>query len=159
MFRSAVQVALAVALGSTPFVSNNTYAAQTPVTDTSVRGSLVIIGGNARDDNHAIWDRVVQLAGGKGARIAVFASAASNPERIGQNNVDTLKTFGANAFFVPVAVRMTAVDYKVAADDPVVAESVRTAGGAYFAGGDQARITRALRHPDGTNTLVLDALR
>ncbi|MDQ2822475.1 MAG: cyanophycinase [Pseudomonadota bacterium] len=158
MFRSAVQVALAVALGFTPFVLQNTYAAQLPVKDADVRGSLVIIGGNARDDNHAIWDKVVQLAGGKGARIAVFASAASNPERIGQNNVDVLRTFGANAFFVPVAVRLTTVDYKVAADDPVLAESIRTAGGAYFAGGDQARITRALKHPDGTNTLVLDAL-
>ena len=157
MFRSAVQVALAVALGSTPFITHNSYAAPAPV-DPTIHGSLVIIGGNARDDNHAIWDRFVQLAGGKGARVAVFASAASNPEKIGQNNVDVLKTFGANAFVVPVAVRMTTVDYKVAADDPAVAESVRSAGGAYFAGGDQARITRALRHPDGSNTLVLDAL-
>ncbi len=32
------------------------------------------------------------------------------------------------------------------------------AGGAYFAGGDQARITRALRRPDGSNTRMLDAL-
>lgn len=157
MFRSAVQVALAVALSFNPFSTQSAYAAPAPV-DSTIHGSLVIIGGNARDDNHAIWDRFVQLAGGKGSRIAVFASAASNPEKIGQNNVDVLKTFGANAFFVPVAVRMTSVDYKIAADDPVVAESVRSAGGAYFAGGDQARITRALRHPDGSNTLVLDAL-
>lgn len=113
MFRSAMQIALAVALGSTPFITNNAIALQMPVKQADIRGSLVIIGGNARDDNHAIWDRVVQLAGGKGARIAVFASAASNPERIGQNNVDTLKGFGANAFLVPVAVRMTTVDYKV----------------------------------------------
>jgi cyanophycinase len=35
---------------------------------------------------------------------------------------------------------------------------VRGANGAFFAGGDQSRITRALRHEDGSNTRVLDAL-
>jgi len=58
----------------------------------------------------------------------------------------------------PVAVRLSGTDYTVAADDPALAAAVRAAGGAYFAGGDQGRITRALRRPDGSNTRVLDAL-
>src|SRR5688572_30068840 len=45
------------------------------------KGSLVIIGGGLRGDNADIWQRIVQLAGGKGARIAVFPSAAGAPER------------------------------------------------------------------------------
>lgn len=122
------------------------------------KGSLVIIGGALRPDNAAVWERIVELAGGKGARIAVFASASANPEKSGAFLVERLNRYGANAFFVPVAVRLTGTDYQAAADNPALAEAVRTAGGAYFAGGDQARITRALRRPDGANSLVLDAL-
>ncbi|MCS0609463.1 cyanophycinase [Massilia solisilvae] len=124
----------------------------------AIKGSLVIIGGNLRADNAAVWERIVQLAGGKGARIAVFASASAYPETTGMNNVERLDKYGADAFFVPVAVKLAGVDYKAMADDPEVAAAVRGAGGAYFAGGDQERITRALKHPDGSNTLVLDAL-
>ncbi|MET0982410.1 MAG: cyanophycinase [Telluria sp.] len=122
------------------------------------KGSLVIIGGALRPDNAAVWERIVQLAGGQGARIAVFASASANPEKAGSALVERLGKYGAQGFFVPVAVRLTGTDYQAAADNPELAATVRNAGGAYFAGGDQARITRALRRPDGSNTLVLDAL-
>jgi cyanophycinase len=122
------------------------------------KGSLVIIGGALRSDNAAVWERIVQLAGGRGARIAVFASASASPDRTGKSNVEFLDKYGAAAFVVPVAVRLEGTDYHAAADDPALAAAVRGAGGAYFAGGDQGRITRALRRPDGSNTLVLDAL-
>ena len=149
MVRFAVFVAFIMAcLAGQPGV-----AAESPP-----KGSLVIIGGALRPDNAAVWERIVELAGGKGARIAVFASASANPEKSGAFLVERLNRYGANAFFVPVAVRLTGTDYQAAADNPALAEAVRTAGGAYFAGGDQARITRALRRPDGANSLVLDAL-
>ena len=135
MRRSAVSVALASALLAGPAAA----AAELPAS----KGSLVIIGGALRPDNTAVWDRIVQLAGGKGARIAVFASASANPEKSGAALVERLNKYGANAFFVPVAVRLTGTDYQAAADDLELANAVRSAGGAYFAGGDQARITRA----------------
>jgi cyanophycinase len=122
------------------------------------RGSLVIIGGALRPDNAAVWERIVQLAGGKGARIAVFASASATPEKTGASLVARLNKYGANAFFVPVAVKLTGLDYQAAAEDPNLAAAVRSAGGAFFAGGDQSRITLALRRPDGSNSAVLDAL-
>ena len=149
MWSIAGSVALAVALLAAP-----AEAAAQPAT----KGSLVIIGGALRPDNAAVWERIVQLGGGKGARIAVFASASANPEKAGAALVERLNKYGANAFFVPVAVRLTGTDYQAAADNPELAAAVRSAGGAYFAGGDQARITRALRRADGSNTLVLDAL-
>lgn len=122
------------------------------------QGSLVIIGGALRADNEAVWSRIVALAGGRGARIAVFASASASPERAGQLLVERFKRHGADAFFVPVAERLDRPNYRAAADDPLLAAAVRAAGGAYFAGGDQGRITRALRRPDGANTQMLDAL-
>jgi len=122
------------------------------------KGSLVIIGGGLRPENAAVWDKIVALAGGKGARIAVFPTAAENPAREGANAVTFLNRRGAQAFLVPVAPRLAGSDMRQAADDPAIAEAVRTAGGAFFTGGDQARITLALRRPDGANSAVLDAL-
>ena len=122
------------------------------------KGSLVIIGGNLRPGNAPVWERIIQLAGGKGARIAVFASASGYPERFGKSLVERLNAYGARAFFVPIAMHLAGSDYKTAADDAGLAEAVRNAGGAFFAGGDQSRIVRALRHEDGSNTRVLDAV-
>jgi hypothetical protein len=71
----------------------------------------------------------VQLAGGKGARIAVMPSAAGNPERSGANIAATLNKYGASAFVVPVSVRLKNTDYKAAAEDETLARSIREAGG------------------------------
>ena len=136
---------------------NVCWAAQAEVAPPP-KGSLVIIGGALRGDNTAVWERMVQLAGGKGARIAVFASASASPDKAGKFLVDRFNAYGAQAFFVPVAVKLASTDYQAAAEDPLLAEAVRSAGGAFFAGGDQGRITRALRRPDGSNTRMLDAL-
>lgn len=122
------------------------------------KGSLVIIGGGLRGDNADIWQRIVQLAGGKGARIAVFPSAAGAPERTGQAIIGYLKRYGADPFLVPIAVKLANSDYRKAADDMTLADRVRRAGGVYFAGGDQGRITQALVRPDGTRTAALDAI-
>ena len=122
------------------------------------KGALVIIGGGLRGENAEVWKRIVELAGGRGARIAVFGSASASPDIAGRNNVDVLNSYGADAFAVPVAVKLKGSDYRKAANDPELADAVRKADGAYFVGGDQGRITEALRKPDGSSTLVLDAL-
>jgi len=151
MFRSALRLLLAVLLlAGAPWSAAADAAAP--------KGSLVIIGGNLRPTNAPVWERIIQLAGGKGARIAVFASASGTPERSGKSLVERLNSYGAKAFFVPIAVKLSGSNYQMAADDRGLAEAVRNANGAFFAGGDQLRITRALRHEDGSNTRVLDAL-
>ena len=122
------------------------------------RGSLVIVGGALRPDNAQVWQRIVALAGGAGARIAVFPTAAGNPERSGANVVETLGQYGARAFLVPVSARLKGTDVVRAVDDPALADQVRHAGGAFFVGGDQGRITKALRHADGSDSAVLAAL-
>jgi len=132
--------------------------ASPPAAPTGPKGTLVIIGGGLRGENAPVWERIVELAGGKGAKIAVFGSASNNPERAARIDVERLNFYGADAFVVPVAVRLGGSDYRAAANDPVLAAAVANATGAYFVGGDQARITQALRKPDGSSTLVLDAL-
>jgi cyanophycinase len=126
--------------------------------DAPPQGNLLIAGGAIRADNTIIWEKLVQLAGGKGARIAVMPSAAGNPERSGANIAATLNKYGASAFVVPVSVRLKNTDYKAAAEDETLARSIREAGGVYFSGGDQSYITKALVRPDGTRTAVLQAI-
>jgi cyanophycinase len=154
MFQAAVRVVFRAFLTIALLASQPLGAAEAP----QPKGSLVIIDGALRSDNAAVWERMVQLAGGKGARIAVFASASANPDKAGKALVERFNHYGAKAFFVPVAVRLAGTDYQAAADDPALADTVRLAGGAFFAGGDQGRITHALRRPDGSNTRMLDAL-
>jgi cyanophycinase len=151
MCRSVLRLLLAVLL-----LAGAPWCAATDVVQP--KGSLVIIGGNLRPGNAPVWERIIKLAGGRGARIAVFASASGTPERSGKFLVERLNSYGAKAFFVPVAVKLSGSNYQAAADDRGLADAVRNANGAFFAGGDQIRITRALRHDDGTNTRVLDAL-
>jgi cyanophycinase len=122
------------------------------------KGSLVIIGGGLRPENAAVWEKIVLLAGGKGARIAVFPTAAENPAREGGNAVTFLNRHGAQAFMVPLAPRLAGTDARKAAENPAIADAVRGAGGVFFTGGDQARITGSLRRQDGSNSAVLDAL-
>jgi len=126
------------------------------------KGSLAIIGGGLRANNAEVWERIVALAGGKGARIAVLPTAAENPAKEAELTIAALKRYGVRAFVVPVAPRLAGKDdvasARKAADDPALAAAVRKAGGVFFTGGDQARITASLRRADGSNTAVLDAV-
>jgi cyanophycinase len=122
------------------------------------KGNLVIIGGALRPDNADVWQRIVQLAGGPGARIAVFPSAAADPPAVGGAIVGTLQRYGADAFLVPLAVTLPNSDFRQAAEDAQIAADVRGAGGVYFSGGDQARITQALVREDGSRSAVLEAV-
>jgi cyanophycinase len=132
--------------------------AQSQTTASATQGSLVMIGGALRQDNDVIWRRIVQLAGGPGAPIAVFASASINPKGSGGSVVNALNSAGAQAFFVPLAVKLADVDYRQVAADPTWVARVREAKGIFFTGGDQGRITQALRQADGTSTPMLDAV-
>lgn len=134
------------------------HASTAPDAGTPARkGSLVIVGGALRPDTAAVWQRIVTLAGGRGARIAIIPAAAGNPMGSGNRIAATLNSYGAAAFVLPLAPRLPG-DVHQAANDPALADAVRGATGVYFAGGDQGRITGALRNADGSNSRVLDAV-
>ncbi|MYM87548.1 cyanophycinase [Rugamonas sp. FT82W] len=134
------------------------WCAPAGAADLAPQGSLVIVGGALRSDNAVVWQRIVQLAGGAGARIAVLPSAAANPEGSGAHLAAYLNHYGASAFVVPLAVRLANRDYRRDAEDATLARSIREAGGVYFSGGDQALITQALVRPDGSRSAVLEAI-
>ena len=160
-FARAARAACALALALAGAYACTWARAAGPVTKPaggSPAGSLVIIGGGLRANNAEVWRRIVALAGGKGARIAVFASAAERPEVEAKLTADVLARYGARPFVVPIAPRLAGTDARRKADDPALADAVRRAGGAFFTGGDQARITASLVRADGSRSTVLDAL-
>jgi cyanophycinase len=137
---------------------NSTMAETSPDKPPIINGSLVIIGGALRTDNAAVWQRIVEQAGGKGAKIAVIPVASSHPERSGNTAANALNQYGADAFVVPLSVSNQALNYQEVARDPKWLEQLAQARGVYFTGGDQGRITQALLQPDGKKTPMLEGI-
>lgn len=126
--------------------------APAPVAPGECRGSVLAIGGAIRDDNTEVWSRLVQAAGGAGARIVVFTTSSSDPARTGRTIAAQIGRHGgvAEVLDLPPASPL--------ADDPALSARVREAGGAFFSGGEQSRLLDTLQ-PGGRATAVLEALR
>jgi cyanophycinase len=122
------------------------------------QGIAVPIGGALKYDNDEVWSRLVQLAGGKGAHFAVFATAAGNPEKSAESIIAALTRHGAVAEHIPVAPRLRAPGIGDAVNDSLLIEKVRSSRAIYFSGGAQERITESLYQADGNNTPMLDAI-
>ncbi len=110
------------------------------------RGHLVLVGGG--DKPHAVMEKFVELAGGTDAAIVVFPTA-SGQESTGADYLELLrKGHGCrNVVVADVRVRDDAASSELAA-------TVASAGGIFFTGGDQRRITATL-----LGTPVGDAVR
>lgn len=122
------------------------------------QGALVIGGGAIREDNAEVWQRIVSLAGGPHAKIAIIAAASGDPEASARRSIEIFKRYGAEAFFVPVAPLLKGSNVQKAAVDPANVKSVLDASGVFFTGGEQARITRALLTADGGRSPLLNAV-
>ncbi len=125
-------------------------------------GIAVPIGGALKADNDEVWARIVALAGGKGSKFAVFATAADNPEKSAQSIIASLSKHGAVAEHIRVAPMLkesaSQVGYKTAARSPTLVRKVNESQGVFFSGGSQERITQALVNADGSRSPVLEAI-
>lgn len=124
----------------------------------SIKGSLIIAGGQMRYYNQEVWESFVKLAGGKGASIAVIPAASSSPEESGQTMVDLFTYYGAKPVLLPIAPRWKGVDCRQAVRDPVHVQTLRKAGGIWFTGGSQLRITDSFFAKDGSRSPALEAI-
>jgi cyanophycinase len=140
-------------------------AAPKSAAPTSPDGSLVLIGGNLKEDA-TILQRIVDLAdpdgdGPQKARIAIVTAAASAARTAEDAADDTLNNasanglyysalfeqYGAETYAVPIdtGVEFAGDRYKPSnANDPKVAREVAKATGVFFGGGDQMRYVRTL---------------
>ncbi len=138
----------APAASSTPAVAD---------AEPAIRGYAVPIGGALKADNEEVWQRIVQLAGGKGARFVVFGTASEDPEASAKQVVDLLQRRGAIAEALPVAPKFLWVDLNKVVRDPALIAKVKAARGVFFTGGTQERIVDVLQ-PGGHSTPMLEAI-
>lgn len=125
---------------------------------TRAEGHLLAVGGMLRASNTAVYQKLIELAGGvERARIAIMPTASGS--------LGSSKRFQAElqALGVP-AERITIVgidkqNYQRTMNDPAVLEPLGEASAVWFVGGDQARIARALYNADGSESLTLKAVR
>ena len=154
--RAALSVALALAVLGT-LVGLAPTAATAAAGPAIPAGIAVAIGGALSDDNTAVWGRLVQLAGGPGARFVVLATASAEPQRSAAQIVANLQRHGALAEALPVAPGWPGVDVQRAVQDPRWLELIAGSQGVFFSGGAQARLLDALQ-PGGGITPLLAAI-
>jgi cyanophycinase len=99
------------------------------------RGHLVLNGGGSKPD--VVMEKFITLAGGSGASIVVFPTASEESDT-GEYYETLLARYGCENVVV------AEVHSKDDAEDLKLAGVVRQAGGIWFSGGDQRRITDAL---------------
>ena len=142
--------------------------AATPTTN-EIKGSLVIVGGAMESTSADIYNKFIELAGGKEkAKIGVIPAASGSPTKYTNAFRDDLVQYGVpaeNVVLIPIAVKdekKTAdVDESTWAENgnkQEVADLIKGCTGIWFIGGDQTRITKTLLKADGTNTIALDAI-
>lgn len=145
-------------LQAVPGIAGVNLAAPAVKSPQGTRGIAIPIGGALKYDNDAVWKRIVDLAGGRGARFAVFATASDDPERSAERIIGALTKHGAVAEHIPVSAAIKGIDVHHAVRNPVLLAKVRGSRGVYFAGGAQERITDALYQNDGAATPMLAAI-
>ncbi len=143
---------IAILVAASLFAAGTSHAGEEP------GGHLLIIGGGLRPDNAAIYERLVEYAGGKShARFSVFRTASSS-DVAAQRVLQTLVHYGI------LPERIHIVDLQVGNADhqvlnPAVVKRILDCTGLFFTGGDQQRITSSLLRRDGSDTPVLSAMR
>ena len=121
-------------------------------------GSVLAVGSAVRDDNDAVWDRLLQLAGGRGARVAVFTAPARDPEAAARAILASLAKRGLVGEHIRIGPRIAGQDLAAAVRDPDWIAKVSSAQAVYFSGGAQARLIDLLR-PGRQDSPLMTAVR
>jgi cyanophycinase len=123
-------------LASSCRLSGAAVTASPPATREALHGALVIVGGGPRPPE--IRQRFVDLAGGPAkANVVVFAMASQECKAGGDDEVAALRAMGVEAESRCLTRSEADADSNVA--------RVARATGIWFGGGDQSRLTAALK--------------
>jgi cyanophycinase len=98
---------------------------------------LLVIGGaeDPDEDDMHVLPRLVEMAGGKDARVIICSSPSENPE-------EKVDTYGALFEKLGVAEVIPApITDRNQADDPELLKAVQRATAVFYTGGDQLRLT------------------
>lgn len=133
--------------------------------------NLVLVGGGLKDDNAAVYNRIVELAGGRGvARIGIITAASVPPSQdpdAGTANASNSRdnaayyanlfktTYGAlDAQFIPIDLDTISNN-----SSPAVVNQINAMTGFFFGGGDQARLIQTFFLSGRQDSPALAAIR
>lgn len=111
------------------------FPAETDYQPKLANGSLVIVGGGGASPE--IWDKFIELAGGKEARIVILPTAVEEPEYEDDYEAKILRRRGAKE------VRILPQNARDEVSKPEYLEQLRNATGIWFGGGRQWRFVDA----------------
>lgn len=104
------------------------------------RGPLLVIGGaeDPDDDDLCLLPRLVEMAGGKQARLLISAASTAHPRETLRDYKKVFETIGV------AEVMPFAMDTRDEVDAPKALKALERATGVFFTGGDQLRLTAVL---------------
>jgi cyanophycinase len=121
-------------------------------------GNLLAVGGMLRASNTAVYEKLIELAGGADqARIAIMPTASGSLSS-SKRFQGELQALGVPAEHISI-VGIDKQNYQTSMNDPSAVKPLTEATAVWFVGGDQARIARALYNADGSESLTLKAVR
>lgn len=126
---------LATFFGAVAFAQRPTASTGNTTVHGPENGSLLIIGGGGVTPE--IWDRFVELAGGKDAEIVVITNASGEEDDFHSSAVVELQ----KRLNYPFLVTRMHLKNIVEANDPDKIAPLKTASGIFFTGGRQWRIS------------------
>ncbi len=104
-----------------------------------VQGNLVIVGGaEDKEKECIILKKVIELAGGDRAFLAVLTTASEKPEETGKQYKSVFNKLGLSK------VSLFNINKRQDANDIKIVEELKKTTGIFFTGGDQLRITGIL---------------
>ncbi len=145
--RIFVATILTTFLGTVAFAQKPTASTGNTTVHGPEKGSLLIIGGGTVTPD--IWDRFVELAGGKNAEIVVITNASGEEDDYHSTAIVELQ----KRLDYPFLVTRMHLKNIVEANDPDKIAPLKTASGIYFTGGRQWRISEVY-----LNTLAHQAM-
>jgi len=132
-------------------------------------GNLVIVGGGLEPDNKSVYNQMIDLAGrAEEASFAVIPSASGVSVQSYVIFKKTLISYGVkpeNIFLINIAMvdddstkDVNEATWRNNGNDAGLAGIVKKCSAVWFTGGDQLRTMKTLVNPDGSKTLVLEAV-
>jgi cyanophycinase len=112
---------------------------------------LALVGGRLERDNEALFRALGERCPGT---MLVLSMASGYPDEVGAELVEDFRDHGIDAEHLPLYHE----NREQSAFDPALVARLRSAGGVFFSGGDQARIVATLVQ-GGVETPALEAIR
>lgn len=121
-------------------------------------GHLMMVGGALQTTNKAVFDKLIEYAGGVDNARFVILPAANLSTESGRGFCEELRLHGIPPDRAEV-LNVFESNAATATNDKAILDMVRNATAVYMIGGDQRRLVRALTRKDGSDTPLLYEMR